>query len=326
MAKVHTYLVASNQKTETMAPGAPGGLSILFPPDGLTQASKPSPNGDPQETSNILSTEPKQAPAKTLHQLYPPLLPNNHLGIPATSNKANFPLVLLQPKLRSTRTTVGNHASPQLSNRTVTKVTPIAGRGHDRTSTQKPSTSLTPNASHMEVDAEPNPTLHTSDKSNKDNFILVPYKTKHSLLPNNPDIKVSGVRLRRFGSKTELATYPSKFGQLLEALLSVNLQILIFPYTCEVERIYKASELLKTPQDYKALMDITLVNWGSPSDGKGKLAMSFYIGSSVFAEGLEMLKQSSQFKKFLSESKFSHFHCYLHQTESTPLAFSPVNP
>ena len=68
-------------------------------------------------------------------------------------------------------------------------------------------------------------------------------------------------------------------------------------------------------------MDITLVNWGSPSDGKGKLAFSFYIGPTVIREDLDALKKSQQFQQFLSQAKFKAFPHQLHQTESKPLAF-----
>ena len=96
---------------------------------------------------------------------------------------------------------------------------------------------------------------------------------------------------------------------------------MIFPYNCAVDNIHKASALLKRAQDYKALMDITMINWGSPSDGKGKIAFSFYIGSTIIGEDLEELKQSRQFQKFLSQSQFKVTPHYLHQTESKPLAF-----
>ena len=88
---------------------------------------------------------------------------------------------------------------------------------------------------------------------------------------------------------------------MLQALISIDPQIIIFSYTCEVESIHKASTLLKQPQDYKALMDIMLVNWGSPSNGRGKLTFSFYIGSTVIGDDLDALKKSKQFQQFLSK-------------------------
>ena len=74
---------------------------------------------------------------------------------------------------------------------------------------------------------------------------------------------------------------------------------MIFPYNCAVNSIHKATSLLKSTQDYKALMDISLTNWGSPSEGKGKLAFSFYIGSTLIGKDLDELTQSWQFQKFL---------------------------
>ena len=108
---------------------------------------------------------------------------------------------------------------------------------------------------------------------------------------------------------------------MLQALISIDPNIMIFPYNCAVDSIHKASTLLKHAQDYKALMDITLTNWGSPSEGKGKLAFSFYIGSTIIGEDLEEINQSRQFQKFLTKSKFKITPHYLHQTESKPVAF-----
>ena len=96
---------------------------------------------------------------------------------------------------------------------------------------------------------------------------------------------------------------------------------MIFPYNCAVDSIHKATSMLKRSQDYKALMDITLVNWGNPSEGKGKLAFSFYIGSTIIDEDLQAVKQSRNFQQFLTQSKLQVTPHYLHQTESKALAF-----
>ena len=103
--------------------------------------------------------------------------------------------------------------------------------------------------------------------------------------------------------------------------MSIDPNIMILPYNCAVDNIHKASTLLKRAQDYKALMDITLSNWGSPSAGKGKLAFSFYIGSKIIGEDLEEIIQSRQFQKFLTQSQFKITPHYLHQTESKLVAF-----
>ena len=134
-------------------------------------------------------------------------------------------------------------------------------------------------------------------------------------------MQVSGILLSQIGPKAEIAKQPIPFGDMLKAFISIDPNIMIFPYNCAVDNIHKASTLLKRAQDYKALMDITLSDWGSPSAGKGKLAFSFYIGSTIIGEDLEEIIQSRQFQKFLTQSQFKTTPHYLHQTESKPVAF-----
>ena len=108
---------------------------------------------------------------------------------------------------------------------------------------------------------------------------------------------------------------------MLKALISVNPNIMVFPYNCAVDNIHKALTLLKRAQDYKSLMDITLVNWGNPSKGKGKLAFSSYIGSTIIGEDFQTVTKSRQFQNFLTKTKLKVTPHYLHQTDSEPLAF-----
>ena len=83
---------------------------------------------------------------------------------------------------------------------------------------------------------------------------------------------------------------------------------MILPYTCDVEHIHKASALLKSVQDYNALMDINLINWGNPNKGKGWLAMPYYIGSTIVGEDLSKLKKSKALQTFLTTTSLIYFH------------------
>ena len=157
-----------------------------------------------------------------------------------------------------------------------------------------------------------------------DNFTLVGPKTKIKQHPPllHTDMQISGILLSCIGPKKDLATQPINFGQLLKALITIDLQVLIFPFTCDVERIHQATTLLKSSQDYNAIMDIHLVNWGNPSKSKGNLMMLFYVGSTVISEDLAELKTSKPIQAFLSTSKFKAFPHRLHQMESKPLALA----
>ena len=137
-------------------------------------------------------------------------------------------------------------------------------------------------------------------------------------------MQISGILLSQTGLKEELAHQSIKFGQLLQALISIDPNIIILPYSCDVEHIHKALVLLKSPQDSKALTDICLTNWGNPSKNNGRLALSFYIGSTIVTEDLSALKNSKPFQTFLSSSKFNMYPHYLHQTESKRHSF-PAN-
>ena len=164
--------------------------------------------------------------------------------------------------------------------------------------------------------------LKAPAKITNDGFTLVESKSKHrGKKADQADMQVSGLLLSCVGSKAELEWQLIPFGTMLQALILINPNVMVFPYNCAVDNIHKASSLLKHPQDYKALMDIILINWGSPSDSKGKLAFSFYIGSTITGKDLHAVKQSRQFQQFLNQSKLQLTTHYLHQTESKPLAF-----
>ena len=246
------------------------------------------------------------------------------IGTPSASNRAEHPLVSLQPKTTNKQqqpsavsnaptTNAANSRAP--SSAIPSRLNSQAGRGHQR----KHDTLRLVNAT-----SDKPPALNSQPAtSNDDGYTLVQPK-KHKIRGGQvgqDDMQVSGLLLSRVGQKMELEKQPIPFSDMLQALISIDPNIMIFPYNCAVENIHKASNLLKRSQDYKSLMDITLVNWGSPSEGKGKLAFSFYIGSTIIGEDLQAVKQSKQFQKFLSQSKFKVTPHYLHQTESKPLAF-----
>ena len=226
------------------------------------------------------ATEPtfatRAGPNKINHDkypLYPLLLPNDHLGTPLASNRVTVPLVSLRPKQQNLKQ-APNNSSAQLSHKNPIvppTATNCAGRGHNR---KTPRGHLT-STRNMPTLNNTSKNLHLPrgkmDTDCDDGFQLVVPKTKtntsHTL--TTPDMQVFRILLSRTGPKEDLANYSIKFGQFLQALISFDRDIMILPYTCDVERINKALDLLKSPQDFKSLMDITLTNWGNPSEGKG---------------------------------------------------------
>ena len=69
------------------------------------------------------------------------------------------------------------------------------------------------------------------------------------------------------------------------------------------------------------MMDITLLHWGKPSNRRGRLALSFYISSTVITPDLAILKTSCHFRDAIKKAKFTLSHHNLFQTESKGLAF-----
>ena len=237
--------------------------------------------------------------------LYTPIIPDagtDHFGTPYASNRAECPPVSLQPKTSSTthqQASTTNPASSVNASTTRAQLTPSrarlsssAGRGQ-------------PIRTHKTLDPAPasGPAGASGKKSSNRNtqddhgFTLVQPKPKsRGGHINQANMQVSGLLLSRVGPKAEIAKQPIPFSNMLQALISIDPNIMIFPHNCAVDSIHKASALLKRAQDYKALMDITMTNWGSPSEGKGKLAFSFYIGSTIIGKDLEEVNQSRQFQ------------------------------
>ena len=298
-------------------------LPDTAPPSGQMSPSASSPDSIMRDNDSTVSTA-NPTPA----HLYSPHLSEegnmDQVGTPFASNRAGCPLVTLQPKPRNDNTQTpaaqlnsAENAASRTPPRAPGRPSSIAGRGphlrsHDTQHPRRANENLQPTASRRLV-----------DNANDDGFTLVNYsksKSKNGQV-EQADMQVSGLLLSRVGPKADLEKQPIPFGTLLQALISIDPNVMIFPYNCAVDNIHKATSLLKHSQDYKSLMDITLVNWGSPSEAKGKLAFSFYIGSTIIGEDLHAVKQSKLFQQFLTQSKLQVTPHYLHQTESKPVAF-----
>ena len=265
------------------------------PPDcaSINHSSIPSVNNNSimQETAASSSSNNPHPP-----YLYPPLLQVNdsmsdNLSTPYASNQAEFFLVSLQPKSSSTKkqlleassiTTAKADSRLKLNPNTATsQQSKQAGQEPD---SHRPDNISTP--TRPAVSALAQHPLHN------DGFIKVKHKMKSQAPSNMADMQLLDLLFNRIGPKKELENIPIQFGTMLQALVSINPHIIIFPYNCNIEGTQKALALLKCPQDYKSLMDITLVNWGSPSNSKSKLAFLFYIGSTIIGDDLDALKKS----------------------------------
>ena len=299
------------------------------------QASPVSRHSPPEASPDSIMHDTASLRHPPSHQahpshLYTPVLQEtgtaDHLGTPYASNRAECPLVSLQPKTSSSKqqasTTVNVSTETASANRDQptpahARQFPSAGRGHNIRKQTTPRT--TPPIAQLNTPATQSPSVNAPH----DGFQIVQskHKSRGKSTIDQANMQVSGLLLSRVGPKAEIAKQPIPFGDMLQALISIDPNVMIFPYNCAVDSIHKASTLLKRAQDYKALMDITLTNWGSPSEGKGKLAFSFYIGSTIIGEDLDKVTQSRQFQRFLTQSKFKITPHFLHQTESKPVAF-----
>ena len=108
---------------------------------------------------------------------------------------------------------------------------------------------------------------------------------------------------------------------IFDALMTINPQATVVPLNRDHARAIGLPLLIHTAQDYKSMMDITLVHWGKPSKQKGHLALSFHILSAVIIPDLAVLWTSCHFQEAIKKSKFVLSQPNLFQTESQGLAF-----
>ena len=97
------------------------------------------------------------------------------------------------------------------------------------------------------------------------------------------------------GPYHELEKYPIPFHSIFEALAILDPQAAIVPANRDPAKAIGLPVLLRTAQDYKTMMDITLTHWGKPSDRQGRLALSFYVSLAVLKPDLAFLKASIHF-------------------------------
>ena len=145
-------------------------------------------------------------------------------------------------------------------------------------------------------------------------------KQQHNPTPT-PAENLCGILLSRMGPYHELEKYPIPFIAIFEALMTIDPQAAIVPANRDPAKATGLLVLLRTAQDYKTMMDITLVHWGKPSDQRGRLALLFYISSAVLKPDLALLKSSCHFKDAIKQAKLNLSNHNLMQTESQVLAF-----
>ena len=178
-------------------------------------------------------------------------------------------------------------------------------------------------ATQNQESSHPCPDIQTDDTAMEDGDGFIPVGgPKQRFTPRPiPVEQLCGVHLCRFGSYKELDEYPIPFKAIFEALMTIDPQAAIVPFNRDTARALGLPLLLRTNQDYKTMMDITLMNWGKPSERRGKLALSFYIASAVITPDLAHLKKSCHLQDVLKASKFNISPHILIQTDSKPLAF-----
>ena len=110
----------------------------------------------------------------------------------------------------------------------------IQGRGAGH----KPEVTTKSNIMHQDLNMQDSPLSWPKDQQ-MDDFTLVGPKTKTKQHPPllHTNMQVSGILLSRDGPKKDLATQTINFGQLIKALITIDPQVLIFPFTCDVEHI-----------------------------------------------------------------------------------------
>ena len=176
-----------------------------------------------------------------------------------------------------------------------------------------------PNTGHR-VQFEAQATYDSSSTTSDGGYKVVQPRQRHQPTPT-PQDNLCGVLLSRMGPYQDLAKYPIPFISIFEALMMVDPHAAIVPFNKDRAKAIGPSVLLRTAQDYKTMMDITLVHWGKPSDKRGRLALSFYVSSTIITPDLKLLKTSCHFQDAIKKAKFVLTHHNLLQTESQALAF-----
>ena len=161
---------------------------------------------------------------------------------------------------------------------------------------------------------------HNTPDTLDDRYTTVGTRQRHNpkLIPTD---NLCGVLLSRMGPYHKLDKFPIPFSSIFEALMMIDPQAAIVPSNCDPAKAIGLSVLLRTAQDYKTMMDITLVHWGKPSDRRGRLALSFYVSSAVLTPDLALLKTSCHFRDAIKKAKFTLSNHNLLQTESKALAY-----
>ena len=130
-----------------------------------------------------------------------------------------------------------------------------------------------------------------------------------------------GILFNRVATKQILQNQGVDVGAILNAILDLDPEATYLPHDNDTTRAAKLSTLLKTPQDYKNLMDFEITHWGRPSDNKGKLSISFYIASDILQPNLQLIRQSPVVQHILKAHKMNMSPHNLLQSDSKAIAF-----
>ena len=164
-------------------------------------------------------------------------------------------------------------------------------------------TETTPESEHNFPDIQDARNAHLAT-TDSEGFLSVAPKQRHNPTPT-PVEHLCGILLSRMGPYHKLEKYPIPFIAIFEALMTIDPQAAIVPANRDPAKAIGLPVLLRTVQDYKTMMDITLVHWGKPSDRRGRLALSFYISLAVLKPDLALLNSSCHFKDAIKQAKLN---------------------
>ena len=102
-----------------------------------------------------------------------------------------------------------------------------------------------------------------------------------------------GLIFNKAASRADLTKNRVDILAVLQAIAQVDPAVIFLAHDNDSHRPIRLDKLAKSnSQDYSALMDIVIQDWGRPSDQKGKFSFSFYIASDSITSDLCLLKDS----------------------------------
>jgi hypothetical protein len=122
-----------------------------------------------------------------------------------------------------------------------------------------------------------------------------------------------GLHFSFISPKADASINPTDIRTLFELISSVDPCAIFLPYdnttrsACTIKKI-----VIKENVNFKTLLNMTCIDWGSPKDGKSKVSFSFYLASDIIKSSLQELKKDDDMMAYLQKGKFNlASHCLL---------------